>query len=133
MFAGCSESELAEIDSLADEVHVKAGNTVMRQGDLGQEFAVITSGEADVVRDGKVVARLGPGAYIGEIALLDSLTRTASVVATTDLTMEVLDRRGFNTLLEDVPTLWRSMLKGLAKRLAALEAENHSLREQLDQ
>jgi CRP-like cAMP-binding protein len=93
IFAGCTEEELAEIDRLADEVHVEAGRTVIRQGDLGQEFAVIVEGEADVVKDDETVARIGPGAYFGEVALLDSITRTASVVAATDMTLEVIDCR----------------------------------------
>jgi CRP-like cAMP-binding protein len=128
IFAGCTEEELAEIDRLADEVHVEAGRTVIRQGDLGQEFAVIVEGEADVVKDGETVARIGPGAYFGEVALLDSITRTASVVAATDMTLEVIDRRGFNTLLDDLPALSRSMLKGMAHRLAELEDDCQQLR-----
>ncbi len=128
IFAGCTEDQLGEIDRLADEVHVEAGRTVLRQGDLGQEFALIVSGEADIVKDGAVVARIGPGAYFGEVALLDSITRTASVVAATDLTLEVIDRRGFNTLLDDLPSLSRSMLKGMASRMAELEDELHQLK-----
>lgn len=128
IFAGCTEDQLAEIDRLADEVHVEAGRTMIRQGDLGQEFALIIDGEADVVKDGEVVARIGPGAYFGEVALLDSITRTASVVAATDLTLEVIDRRGFNTLLDDLPSLSRSMLKGMAQRMAELEEQIQDLR-----
>lgn len=132
LFAGCSAADLAEIDRLADEVHVLAGRTVIRQGDLGQEFALIVSGDADIVKDGDTVATLGPGDYFGEVALLDSITRTASVVAKTDLVLQVLDRRGFNTLLDDQPHLARAMLKGLAHRLAELEDSNEQLRSQLN-
>lgn len=131
LFAGCTPDELEAIDRLADEVTVPAGRTVMTQGELGQEFALIVSGEADIVKDGVVVASIGPGDYFGEVALLDSITRTASVVARTDLVLEVLDRRGFNTLLDDLPRLSRSILKGLAHRLAELESENEHLRAQL--
>lgn len=131
IFAGCTEEELAEIDRLADEVHVEAGRTIIRQGDLGQEFAVIVEGEADVVKDGEVVATLGPGDYFGEVALLDAVARTASVVARTDMVLEVIDRRGFNTLLDDLPRLSRSMLRGTARRLAQLEEECQELRSQL--
>lgn len=131
LFAGCTSEELQEIDHLADEVHVPAGRTVLRQGDLGQEFALIVDGEADVVKDDEVVATLGPGTYFGEVALLDSITRTASVVARTDLVLQVLDRRGFNTLLDDQPRLARSMLTGLAHRLAELEDANEQLRAEL--
>lgn len=128
LFAGCSPDELDEIDRLADEVRVPAGRTVMKQGDLGQEFALLVEGRAEIVKDGVPVATIGPGDYFGEVALLDSINRTASVVATTDLRLEVLDRRGFNTLLDDLPQLSRSILKGLAHRLAELEEENERLR-----
>jgi len=132
MFADCSEHELSEIDRLADEVHVEAGRTIMRQGDLGQEFAVIVSGTAEVVKDDVVVATLGAGDYFGEVALLEAVPRTASVVAATDLVLEVIDRRGFNTLLDDLPQLSRSILRGTARRLTELEAECQRLRHELD-
>ncbi len=107
---------------------MEAGRTILRQGDLGQEFALIVEGDVDIVKDGEVVATIGPGAYFGEVALLDSITRTASVVAATDVTLEVIDRRGFNTLLDDLPSLSRSMLKGMAQRMSELEEQLHSLR-----
>lgn len=121
IFAACSDAELAEIDRVADEVHVEAGRTIMRQGDLGQELAVVIEGEVEVVRDGARIATLGPGSYFGEIALLDSLTRTASVNAVTDVVLEVIDRRGLNTLLDDVPGIARSLLNGMSQRVAELE------------
>lgn len=129
MFADCSDAELAEIDRLTDEVHVESGRVIMRQGDLGQEFAVIVSGTAQVVKDDVVVAELGPGDYFGEVALLEAIPRTASVVASSDLLLEVIDRRGFNTLLDDLPSLSRSMLKGMAHRLVELEQACQHLRQ----
>ena len=128
LFANCRPDELDEIDRLADAVTVPAGRTILQQGDLGQEFALIVEGEAAIVKDGVTVASLGPGDYFGEVALLDSVTRTASVVATTDMVLEVLDRRGFNTLLDDLPRLSRSLLSGVAHRMAELEADNERLR-----
>lgn len=133
LFAGCTSQELDEIDRLADRVTIEAGRTVIRQGDLGQEFALIIDGEADVMRDDKVVATLGPGDFFGEVALIESINRTASVVAKTDLTLEVLDRRGFNTLLDELPRLARSILKGVTHRLAEREEEIDQLRAELDQ
>ncbi|MGB3410026.1 MAG: cyclic nucleotide-binding domain-containing protein [Microthrixaceae bacterium] len=121
IFAGCTTKELEEIDRLADEVSIEAGRTIIRQGELGQEFAMIVSGEADIVKDGVTVATIGPGSYFGEVALLDAVARTASVVAKTDLKLEVIDRRGFNTLLDDLPQLSRSMLRGLARRISELD------------
>ena len=123
IFTDLTEEELTEIDQLTDEVHIEQGRTIMRQGDLGQEFALIVSGEANIIKDDQVVARIGPGDYFGEVALLDSITRSASVVAATDMTLEVIDRRGFNTLLDDIPRLARALLRGIAHRLAEREEE----------
>lgn len=128
IFAGCTDDQLAEIDSVADEVHVEAGRTIIQQGDLGQEFGLIITGEATIEKDGDVVATIGDGDYFGEVALLEGVTRTASVVAKTDMTLQVIDRRGFNTLLDDLPALSRAMLHGLSHRLAEVEEENHNLR-----
>jgi CRP/FNR family transcriptional regulator, cyclic AMP receptor protein len=131
IFTDLTEEELTEIDQLTDEVHIEQGRTIMRQGDLGQEFALIVSGEANIIKDDQVVARIGPGDYFGEVALLDSITRSASVVAATDMILEVIDRRGFNTLLDDIPRLARALLRGIAHRLAEREEEIDQLRVEL--
>ncbi len=128
LFAGCSEQELSEIDALSDEVHVPAGRTLIRQGDIGREFIVVHSGEVTVTRDGEEIARLGPGSYFGELALLASTVRNATVTAATDLEVSVIDRRGFQTLLEDSPGLTRTLLMSTARRLGELDAENRALR-----
>lgn len=128
LFAGCSNDELAAIDALSDEVHVPAGRPLIRQGDIGREFIIVISGEAAVTRDDVEIARLGPGSYFGELALLASTVRNASVTAVTPLTVEVIDRRGFQTLLEDSPGLTRTLLLSTARRLAELDAENRTLR-----
>lgn len=128
VFAPCSDAELNEISRLATPVDVKAGQQIAKQGDLGHEFIVIVSGEAVVEKDGREVGRLGPGDYLGEIALIDAVTRTASVVAATDMSLEVIDKRGFNTLLDSAPTLARTMLRGLVHRIVDLESEVAELR-----
>jgi CRP-like cAMP-binding protein len=124
VFAECSRAELQEIDRLSDEVHIPAGRELMRQGELGREFVVILTGEAAVERDGVEVARIGPGAFVGELALLANVRRNATVTALTDMEIEVIDRRAFQTLLRDSPTLCRSLLNGVATRLAALESSD---------
>ncbi len=128
IFAECSEAELAEIDGLSDEVRVPAGRFLIRQGDIGREFIVVIEGNAVVTRDDVVVGRLGPGDFFGELALLASTERNATVAAETDLLVSVIDRRGFQTVLEDSPSLTRSLLRSTAKRLAELDAENRRLR-----
>lgn len=74
---------------------VAAGTTVVEQGDTGDTFYVIDAGRAEVVGDGAVVRTIGPGEAFGEIALLHDRPRTATVRATTDLELVVLDRDVF--------------------------------------
>jgi MFS family permease len=84
---------LPAIEQLArgvEQVHVPAGHVVFSQGDVGDHYFVIESGEAEVIGDGQVVATLGPGLGFGEIALLRRIRRTATVRATTELRLKAL-------------------------------------------
>lgn len=118
MFAACSPDELALLARLADEVHVPAGDRVIGTGELGREFFVIENGRARVVRQGRQVAELGTGDYFGELALLGEPMRNADVAAITDCDLVVLTSAQFSGLLEDVPSLARTLLRGMARRLA---------------
>jgi MFS family permease len=89
------EPSLERITSLLEPVAVAAGETVFSQGDTGDRFYLIESGEASVVRDGTDVARLEPGGYFGEIALVQDVPRTATVRAISDLTLLALERDEF--------------------------------------
>jgi CRP-like cAMP-binding protein len=79
----------------AVEREVPAGAIVVRQGDVGDAFFVIAEGRAEVLGDGRVVHRIGPGEAFGEIALLEDVPRTASVRATTLLRVLEISRDDF--------------------------------------
>jgi MFS family permease len=79
------------------EVGLPAGTVVFEQGDVGDRYYVVESGEVEVVGDGRVVATLGPGEGFGEIALLRSTRRTAGVVARTDVRLRALGSQHFLT------------------------------------
>jgi predicted MFS family arabinose efflux permease len=84
---------LPAIEQLArglESLDVPAGQVVFHQGDVGDHYFVIESGEADVIGDGQVVATLGPGLGFGEIALLRRIRRTATVRASTELRLKAL-------------------------------------------
>jgi MFS family permease len=88
----------AMLDQLASSlvaVHAEPGTTIMRQGEPGDRFYVIVSGEVDVVRMGEHIATLGPGEHVGEIALLRDVPRTATVTARGDVDLYALDRDEF--------------------------------------
>ena len=90
-----AEATLERISGLLEPVAVAAGEAVFNQGDAGDRFYLIESGEASVVQDGTEVARLGEGGYFGEIALVQDIPRTATVRATGDLALLALDRDEF--------------------------------------
>jgi MFS family permease len=84
---------LPAIEQLArglEPLEVPAGTTVVAQGDVGDRYFVIESGEVDVVGDGRVIATLGPGQGFGEIALLHQVRRTATVRATVAVRLQAL-------------------------------------------
>ncbi len=92
------------------EVHFNAGETVFRQGDVGDLVYVIVSGEVEAIRedpDGedKVLATMGEGEYFGEMALLSDAPRTATVRARTDLDAIAMARADFTTLYAYLPNL----------------------------
>jgi putative peptide zinc metalloprotease protein len=98
-FAHLSGSELAELVERGEWVAAASGDTIIRQGEIGDSFYALVSGQVDVVRDGLFEKRLGPGAYFGEIALLLDVPRTASIVARTPVRMFRIDRAGFDRLV----------------------------------
>ncbi len=119
LFAGCSKKELGEIAQLADEIDVDAGKTLTREGDAGREFFVLVDGEAEVRRKGRKVGTMGAGDFFGEIALISSRTRTATVTSTAPGTLLVVTDRAFRRLLEQMPSIQLKVLTALADRLAA--------------
>jgi CRP-like cAMP-binding protein len=90
LFQTVSDEELAEIAPFAEETTVEAGTQLVREGDFSYEFFAIEEGEAEVTRSGEHLATLGPGDFFGEIGVLERDTRTASVVAKTDMGLVTL-------------------------------------------
>jgi CRP/FNR family transcriptional regulator, cyclic AMP receptor protein len=123
LFSACSKQDLQAVARSSDEIDLAEGRTLCEQGRVGQEAFVILEGTADVIRSGKKIASLGPGACFGELALLDHGPRTATVVAATDLKVLVIGAREFAALLDDVPPIARKLLKSLATRIRELDAK----------
>ena len=82
LFAHCSKRELAAISSIADEIDLKDGHELTREGAVGREFFVLIDGTADVLRNGRKINTLKSGDFFGEIALVHRTPRTATVKAT---------------------------------------------------
>ena len=119
LFAGCSKSELQRIASLADELDLGDGATLIREGERGREFIVVASGTVRVTRSGKELRELGAGDFIGEIALVADVPRTATVTATSPVRLLVVTDRAFRGLLEQMPSIAKKVLQSLGERLHA--------------
>jgi CRP-like cAMP-binding protein len=121
LFSNCSKRELAEIARLGDEVDVRAGKVLMRQGEPGHEAFVILEGRAKAVVRGKRAVHMGPGECFGELALLHAAPRSATVTAESDMHLLVLHSRAFSTLLADVPSVAKNVLAAMAQRVRDAE------------
>jgi len=121
LFAACSKRDLSRIAALAEEIEVPAGRVLMRQGDPGREAFVIADGRAKATILGKMSATLGPGECFGEMALLHSAPRSATVTAESDMRLLVLGSRQFSELIESVPLVGRRVMGALAERLREAE------------
>ena len=93
----------------------------MREGATGHEFIIVLDGEIEVRKGDRVIATRGPGTYVGEIALLDHRPRTATVVAKTPVSIEVIGQREFAGLLSEVPEISQKLIPAMARRLADLD------------
>jgi CRP/FNR family transcriptional regulator, cyclic AMP receptor protein len=114
LFSKCSRGELKTVARHVETVRLDPGVELTRQGDEGDAFYVILDGSCRVDVDGEPVSELGPGDYLGELALLDGEPRSATVVAGDDLEVAVLGVRMFRTLLREFPDLATQLLAGLA-------------------
>jgi CRP-like cAMP-binding protein len=110
--------ELEQLDRLATTLHISAGEEIMHRDDFGRECFVVIDGEFSVNVGDHSIA-VGPGAVIGELALLTLKPRTASVTATADSSVYVLNRAEFATVLDRCPKFSRFVLDGAVRRTAA--------------
>ena len=118
LFARCSRAELKEIAMLADEIDLKEGKEMTREGAPGREFFVLLEGTADVKKNSRRVNTLGPGDFFGEIALVSHEPRTATVVATSPVRALVITEWSFRQLLDDAPRVKTKVMEAMAERLA---------------
>jgi CRP-like cAMP-binding protein len=119
LFEGCSPDQLVAIASFVAITDSSSGDTLCRQGTIGREFFLIVEGEAVVMIDGIEVGTMGPGCGFAEIALLTPEgRRTATVTAVTPMTLLVLDRVEFASLVETAPIIARRALQDSASDLA---------------
>ena len=117
LFRGLNHKQIETIGKQADTVQVSAGSKVIREGEHGEEFFIVLSGEVSVSCQGMEVATLGDGDFFGELALFDPAPRDATVTALSDTELLVVSAQRFQPLLQDVPLLARKVTSHLARRV----------------
>jgi CRP-like cAMP-binding protein len=118
LFSGCSKKELASLALSADELDLREGHVLTREGRSAREFFVLVEGTVRVTRDDRKLAELGAGDWFGEIALLTDTPRTATVTATSPLRILVITDRAFRRVVQDMPSIAVKVLASVGERLA---------------
>ena len=118
LFDGLPEQELAVVADAASELEIGAGEALTSEGDFGHALFAVEAGSAEISIDGTSIGVVGPGDVIGEIAVLASGRRTASVVATTPLRVIALFKRDVWALDSKAPQAAARLRAELEKHLA---------------
>ncbi|OHE22672.1 MAG: hypothetical protein A2X92_01615 [Syntrophus sp. GWC2_56_31] len=121
MFSNLSNRQLIEIAKHTQQISIKAGEVLAKQGSRGWEFFFIVEGKAKVQKDVKEIRKLTSGDFFGEISLIDQEPRTATVIADTDMILLVVDTRSFAHLLETITGLQGKIILALCRYIRMAE------------
>lgn len=123
LFNDLDYEETRIIEPLLDLRSIKAGTLIYAQGEHADSLCSVVDGELEAVKQPKegaerVIAVLGKGDSVGEMALIDGLTRSASIRAKTAARILILKREDFNRLIKQHPQISIKILKQIARRLS---------------
>ena len=122
LFRTLSSRQRRRVADLAEPERIMDGATIVREGDIGDTFYVILEGEAKVVASsGRVVNRLYPGDFFGEISLLDGGPRTATVMSDTPMVVLAIERKAFLRAVQEQPEMAVKLLAYAASMLRRLD------------
>lgn len=121
LFEDLNKKQLKKVTDLADVARFMAGAALVKQGEIGDSFYVVLTGQAKVAANGRTVNHLLPGDHFGEISLLDGGPRTASVVAETEMTLVIIMQKDFLGLLAKDPEITLCLLEGMARTVRRLD------------
>ena len=117
LFAALDDDQLGPICEILDEINCPAGRPLIRAGDVGDSLYVITAGHMRVERGGEMIAQVGPGDVVGELALMDKQPRSADVIAITPTTLLKLSAEKLTSLLDHHGAIARGLFQLVTERL----------------
>jgi CRP-like cAMP-binding protein len=126
IFSSLTKTDLARIANMTNRYVFQKGDVIIREGEPDKRLFVILNGEVEVIKDlgGKNerrVRNLGPCSYFGEMALIDDLVRSASILAKEDVQVLCLDGLDLRQEIEKYPALAFDLLQMLSRRIRAIE------------
>ena len=104
------------------QIKLAAGETLFKEGDKGEEAYVMLSGEADIKVGDRVVELAAGGTILGEMALIDTEPRAATVTARTECTLAVIDGKRFNHLVQQTSLFAIIVMRVMVRRLRRMDA-----------
>jgi CRP-like cAMP-binding protein len=117
LFSDLAESDLARLAEVASELEVQGGDTLTTEGEFGHCLFAVETGTADVLTDGQVVGSVGPGDVVGEVAVVASGRRTATIVATSPMRLITLFKRDVWALERSAPQVAERLRELLSQHL----------------
>jgi CRP-like cAMP-binding protein len=119
IFSDTPETILAEMAHLMVDMHVQAGEKIVQEGEIGNCMYIISEGAVNVSKGNQVLMQMGSRDFFGELSLLDTETRSATVTATADSSLFRMDQEPFYDLIESRPEVVKGVIKILCKRIRA--------------
>jgi CRP/FNR family transcriptional regulator, cyclic AMP receptor protein len=120
LFASLPRPQLQRLSQLADEVDVGPGKQLVHEGAFAYEFFAIEDGTAEVTREGRHIADLGPGDFFGEMGAVSKHARSATVTATSPLTAIVMSAGDFRRMSAELPDVAQAIEAAIEERTQTL-------------
>lgn len=117
MFSETQESSLAEVATILEEIEYKAGQRILEKGDIGRSMFIIIEGKVQVHDGERTIAILGKRDVFGELAVLETETRSASITAIEDTSLFRLDQAPFYELMAEHSEVARGIIRMLCQRV----------------
>jgi CRP-like cAMP-binding protein len=124
LFASCDGPDLEEIGKIAERIETRERTVVTHEGRHEGHFFVVVSGSVRINRGGRTINMLGPGDFLGEIALLDGGPRTATATTEGPTTLLAIRNAAFHQLLDRSPSVRTAILEAAGARMREMDTES---------
>ncbi len=123
LFSQIPGEDLVRVAQIAEELEFEPQDPIMTEGEIGDSMYLIVDGEVAVLKGNRLVVKLGEGECVGEMAILDSEPRSASVLAETPVRALKIEREDFYDLLTEKLEIAQGIIKVLSRRLRDTTAQ----------